>query len=138
MINSYNVVLTDKHGSVNYEIGRVNLAAFIAGVNWETVTSLTVEPINPDPEDTHWFSEEVAELMNESAEEEWRTVEKLPTRSFQINQRGDIRHKFNQKVISPSLDLDSAYYMTVHLKINGVDYYVNGPALANEMWGVPV
>jgi hypothetical protein len=67
-------------------------------------------------------------------EDEWRTIEGLPTKSFEVNQRGQIRIKANRKILEPSLDLDSKNYMTVNVKINGLDFYINGPKLAEQMW----
>jgi hypothetical protein len=88
--------------------------------------------ITPEPELAQW---EIDLLNSAYEEEEWRTIEGLPTKSFQVNRRGQIRHMFNQKVIEPSLDLESPYYTSVKLKINGLDFYVNGPKLAEQMWG---
>ena len=68
-------------------------------------------------------------------EYEWRELDGLPTKSFQINEKGDIRHKVNQKIISPSLDLDSPFYLTVNLLINGINYWVDGPRKAEEIFG---
>lgn len=73
-------------------------------------------------------------LGTHAHEDEWRTLEGLPTKSFQINQRGQVRHKFNQKIVEPSLDLESKNYMTVQLKINGLDWFINGPKVAEQMW----
>lgn len=66
--------------------------------------------------------------------EEWRTIEGLPTKNFEVSQRGQVRIKTNKKILEPSLDLDSKNYMTVNVKINGLDFYINGPMLAEQMW----
>lgn len=66
--------------------------------------------------------------------EEWKTIDTLPTKSFEINQRGKIRIKATKKILEPSLDLDSKNYMTVNVKINGLDFYINGPKLAEQLW----
>jgi hypothetical protein len=95
----------------------------ITEIDWEGLSKLTPKI-------------DVQELLgNYTPAEEWRTLEGLPTKSFQINQRGQVRHKFNQKIIEPSLDLDSKNYMTVQLTINGLDWFINGPKVAEQMWG---
>ena len=66
--------------------------------------------------------------------EEWKTIDTLPTKNFEVNQRGQVRIKANKKILEPSLDLDSKNYMTVNVKINGLDFYINGPKLAEQMW----
>lgn len=66
--------------------------------------------------------------------EEWKTIDTLPTKSFEVNQRGQVRIKTSKKILEPSLDLDSKNYMTVNVKINGLDFYINGPKLAEQLW----
>jgi hypothetical protein len=139
-----------EHGVETGELLEVDVEFFLSSTRGLRSTQARVlqEPLaNWERELVEGFKEEnkaaiehELELVETSdwgkTEDEWRTLESvgLPTRSFQINQRGQIRHKFNQKIIEPSLDLDSKYYMTVKLLLNGLEYFINGPKLAEEMW----
>lgn len=114
-----------------------NLWGFLRNKKLDNVELVDVASEYPDAFEKAIEQSRIAKqeiLGNFAPPEEWRTIEGLPTKSFQINQRGQIRHIYNQKIIEPSLDLNSKYYMTVKLMINGLAYFINGPKLAEEMW----
>ena len=63
----------------------------------------------------------------------WMPIEKIPSKNFEINRDGFIRHTLTKRVIAPEWDIDQFKYR-VRLTINGVDYSIDGPALAQEIF----
>jgi len=78
--------------------------------------------------------EEVGLEPTDNVEIEWRDLEIGPTRAFEISQTGVIRIKGKEKVLEPNWwDIDQLKF-NVKIKINGMDYYIDGPKLADQMW----
>lgn len=80
--------------------------------------------------------EEAKEVKKTSQPKMWEDLYGLiPSDKFEINRDGVIRIKSNKKVIEPTwFDIDQNKY-NVMLKINGMEYYLNGPKIAEELWG---
>ena len=64
---------------------------------------------------------------------EWKMLENLPTKSFEINRAGVIRHKATRKELDIEWDMDQLAWRSC-LKINGQDYSLYGKRLAEDMW----
>jgi hypothetical protein len=66
---------------------------------------------------------------------QWRTIEKegFPTKSFEVDRSGVIRHKGTKRILEVKFDIDQSAYRA-NLTINGRDYSLDGAALAGEMW----
>jgi hypothetical protein len=141
IVKYYEITLTDKYGAVRYTKVRDEVGNFINGIDWDHVLNFSVEPLiladweiellhagNIEPD-----TAEVEEVV----EEEWRIIDTLPTKAFEINREGVIRIKVNQKVLNPIFDIDFLEFK-VQMVINGMEYWVHGPRLAKEMWKVTV
>jgi hypothetical protein len=64
---------------------------------------------------------------------EWRGLGGIPSKNFEINQDGLIRHKGTKKVLEVEYDIDQNAYRS-NLTINGGHFSIYGPALAERMW----
>lgn len=64
---------------------------------------------------------------------EWRTLEALPVRSFEINKQGTIRHRATERVMQQEFDIDQRAWRTA-LVINGQTKSVDGKRVADAMW----
>lgn len=71
---------------------------------------------------------------NEILSEKWHCLDGLiPSRAFEINELGVIRIKSNKKIILPNwFDIDNNRD-NVMLKINGMEYYLDGFKIAEEL-----
>lgn len=71
--------------------------------------------------------------------EEWRDLPRKELSSFEINHAGIVRHKKTKREVEPTFDYDlDQLNMKVYLNINGVKNWVDGPKLADRMWGIDV
>ena len=143
----YLIRLTDDHGTVAYYKERLEVGDFINGINWEHVRHFSVEPVEPladwelellgcSREEPTASTNEVLEVLDRYAAKDgdWRVIESLPIRSFEINSFGVIRHRASKRVIDNLyFDIDALVYQT-QLHINGQEFRINGPKLAEAMW----
>lgn len=157
MVEHYKIDLTDDHAKVVYYKERLEVGDFINDINWAHVRHFSVEPVEPLAE---WELEllnsataeaETIDIVERNAdgditargydqvvsqvEEEWRVIEALPIRSFEINRDGVIRHRASKRVMDAfHFDIDQNAYRT-DLIVNGQEFSVYGPSLAKAMWG---
>ena len=70
----------------------------------------------------------------DSFAEDWKDIDSIiGLESFQVSNYGQIRYKFNDKIIEPSFDCGLDKHV-VKLTINGKPIFIDGPALAAAMW----
>ena len=88
-----------------------------------------------DKENQRYADGSKAHLCGGPCRETWECLYGLiPSDRFEINRDGVIRIKANKKVIEPTwFDIDQNRF-NVMLKINGMEYYLNGPKIAEELW----
>lgn len=133
-MKSVRLPIFDEHGIETSVYLEIDLLFFISSTRG--LRSNLVR-INPDPYEKVLEEQRVAKeeaLAKLAPPEEWRTIEGIPSKNFEINQKGEVRNRFRKQVIDPHLDLESPYYMNVRLMINSQYWYINGPTLAREMW----
>lgn len=73
-------------------------------------------------------SELSAETVKIVREAQWKDLPGLPSNAFEINNYGDIRIKTNKRI------LEKEPHGEVAIKINGFYHYINGPAIARELF----
>jgi hypothetical protein len=160
IVEHYEVTLTDEYGSVKYVKAREEVADFIRGINWANVYVFSVQPVEPlatwelellnagrayevrpQPYIESLTREELQMLSAASpedidttpTEEEWRDLLVIPSKNFEINQLGAIRHKGTKRVMEAVFDIDHNAYR-VNLTINGAEFSLFGEGIARSMW----
>jgi hypothetical protein len=110
-----------------------------SGANHNEVELVDIYSKHPDVismDDIREIDPDFDVTLKEDEEQEddwWDLYGLIPTHAFEINHKGAIRIKANQKVIEPNwFDIDQNCW-NVMLIVNGMEYYLNGPRIAAEM-----
>jgi hypothetical protein len=80
--------------------------------------------------DVYRFLEKITNQLADSVE--WQVVPNLPWDSWEVNQKGDIRHRQSKTVLTPEYD-QIFDRLLVTVGDNERKYWINGPGLAETM-----
>jgi len=151
-VENYMIMLAYDDGMISHYKKRLEVGDFINGIDWTKVKRFAVEPVEPlakwELELLGCVAEEEAAKLDDIANipvnrselmgtfkdlEEWKVIEALPIRSFEINRHGDIRHRASKRLMEQEFDIDQCRYRTI-LKINGVEFTIDSRRMADELW----
>lgn len=63
----------------------------------------------------------------------WKQLPDIPSKNFEINRDGLIRHKGTKRILEQEYDIDQNAYRSL-LIINGNEYSLYGPYIADRLW----